>query len=405
MKTHKSLLLAAGLVLAAAVGLTTANYYNRRGGARSLEGPPSSEVTLPIANASSPSDITSGSASAQSQPMVVVGQLEAGSCDDLQVDGGRLYAACGSDLIVYDISNAQQPAELGRFVGPHEIGAFTEVDSRYAYVVDAASRLHVIDVADPSNLSELSDTELPLGAVRDTDLSGNLLYVAEAAGTVGRPSGLRVIDVEDPSAPVQLDLRALSDVDGNAVSAVGGKIYLATRSSAGTGGLYIYDSAMPTALHLIASSTPGGEVTHVAVESERAYITVRDRHRNVTEMRVVDVQDSFEPVPVGSFTFPGTSTAMANVGYIVRDPLASPVGIVNAGSYVLTLESRFGVNAGESEASFSYFLRKISRVDPSHPQEVGRVQLPLLRPGSMAVSGNVAYVAGGGAGIFVVQTN
>jgi hypothetical protein len=72
-----------------------------------------------------------------------------------------------------------------------------EVLGDYAYVADSYAGLRVIDVSDPTLPVEIGGLDTP-GYALDVAVVGDLAYVAD------RHSGLRVIDVSDPTLPVEL---------------------------------------------------------------------------------------------------------------------------------------------------------------------------------------------------------
>ena len=71
------------------------------------------------------------------------------------------------------------------------------VSGRYAYIADANDGLRVIDVANPAAPVEVGIYDTPEYA-EDVAVAGQTAYVAD------RGSGLRVIDVTNPAAPVEV---------------------------------------------------------------------------------------------------------------------------------------------------------------------------------------------------------
>ena len=70
------------------------------------------------------------------------------------------------------------------------------VNGNYAYVADLDSGLRVIDVSDPTHPVETSHCDMP-GLAVGVHVVGNYAYVADFA------AGLRVMDVSDHAHPVE----------------------------------------------------------------------------------------------------------------------------------------------------------------------------------------------------------
>jgi hypothetical protein len=95
----------------------------------------------------------------------------------------------------------------------------------------------VIDVSNPTAPVELGSVRPSSSYVEGVDVVGGLAYVADAS------SGLRVIDVSDPAAPVELGALAMPS-SARDVEVVGGLAYVAAAGS----GLRVIDVSDPAAL-------------------------------------------------------------------------------------------------------------------------------------------------------------
>lgn len=155
-------------------------------------------------------------------------------------------------------------------------GVYVSVD--YAYVVDNYSGLHVIDITDPANPSEVSSCDTP-GEPRGVYVSGGYAYVAD-----GHP-GLQVIDI---SSPTSAYIRGSCDTPGFAwrVHVSGNYAYVADSDS----GLQVVDVSNPDNPVIIAScDTPGGALD-VRVSGDYAYVADRDISQN-SNLLVIDVSN------------------------------------------------------------------------------------------------------------------
>ena len=83
-----------------------------------------------------------------------------------------------------------------------------EVVGGLAYVADGGSGLRIIDVSNPQAPVELGAIETSENA-RDVEVVGHLAYVADVGrrpsppNPIGVPGSLRIIDVSKPAAPVE----------------------------------------------------------------------------------------------------------------------------------------------------------------------------------------------------------
>jgi hypothetical protein len=141
-------------------------------------------------------------------------------------------------------------AQNVEFVG--HIGGTTNavfVEGNYAYIGEGP-RLTILDISNPAALTVVGKT-MPLpGVVQDVYVFEGSAYV-----TTGR-GGLRVVDVSNPTSPVEI---GFCDTLGYTLDAVvsGSYVYVGTESS----GLHVIDITNPTAY--------GGWFLHDVGECER----------------------------------------------------------------------------------------------------------------------------------------
>ena len=117
-------------------------------------------------------------------------------------------------LFVLDIQNPSQPTELGRYVFPVSNAdvSIARPTSDDALVVLAdhswgggeCGILHILDTSNPAEISEISSFALPessgncITIATDVAIRGNLVY------STWLRSGVRAIDISDPTNPVQV---------------------------------------------------------------------------------------------------------------------------------------------------------------------------------------------------------
>jgi len=252
----------------------------------------------------------------------------------LAVSGGYAYVTYGewdsreSGLRVIDVSEPSSPVEVGSIGTPGyawgvEVWATTPTSRRgggasgdrrehtvgpgrsrfhrhagerlrrrgvggYAYVADFQSGLRVIDVSTPSAPVEVGFLDTA-GYASDVAVSGGYAYVAD------KYMGLRVIDVNTPSAPVEVGF-VETPGDCNSVAVLVGHAYVAD----GSGGLRVIDISTPSAPVEVGFVDTGA--TGVAVAAGYAYVAGGG-------LSVVDVSTPSAPVTVGGLTM-GTYATM-----------------------------------------------------------------------------------------------
>ncbi|HKU14201.1 MAG TPA: hypothetical protein VJQ52_07375 [Steroidobacteraceae bacterium] len=168
--------------------------------------------------------------------------LQARAFNDMHVEGNLAYlAAWGYGLVIADVSNPQAPVEVSReeFPSAHTVS----VEKNRAYVAKNTDgpMFGIIDISDPADPSLLSARPLPYSPAQ-VDARDDLLYITGYPNVPGDFVGLRILDVSDPSAPVEI-----AHYNDNCASAFGVAfapgselIYLACSN-----GLHIVDASSP----------------------------------------------------------------------------------------------------------------------------------------------------------------
>lgn len=138
--------------------------------------------------------------------------------------------------------------------------------------------IETVNISDPANpqLGNTITTPGCAGYGGQTVRSGAHLYLADCEW------GMRVIDVSDPSAPLETghyDETMLSPIG---LTIKGGRAYIPK----GSGGLSILDIVSPTNLELVGSYTGPGYISKVAVADGHAYVA-DERYG----LRILDISD------------------------------------------------------------------------------------------------------------------
>ena len=197
-------------------------------------------------------------------------------------------------------------------------------------------------------------------ATRDVALSGT--FASVAAGGVG----LRLVDVSDPAAPVEV---GSSPVAGTAsgLAASGHLVFVADNGTGG--GLRIIDASDPAApVEVGFAPTPDGQSLDVALTGHLAVVAAR-----YAGLRIIDVSDPAAPVEIGSLPLFFDTDCVATSGHWVW---------VHATSW----------------NQHHVWLVDIS--DPAAPVDRGTLELPAV---DLAAEGDTAFVATGDGGLAVVS--
>lgn len=347
------------------------------------------------------------------------------------VGGSQLYVAdAGSGIRVMDISNATAPQDLGGLPFPQGHAQRLAVGGSHVYVADRKAGIHVVDAATPSQPVQVGSYS-PLGFAAGVAVAGNYAYVGGHAS-----DGMRVIDLSNPSHPHEVGafpFDPTAPLVGTVVTAANGFAQVSTdhtnyivdvsdpahpkgsehgypfgttRNQVVQGGLMI--QANEWGLHLVDISDPlspcelnfmnfragdslgggandyGGpgsqSATGVAVSGSLAYVASAG-------LWIVDISDPRNPAKAGEYDDPGVGQPPQPVAF--ND-------VTTAGKFVYAIGQ---YNAGT-------VIRVVDISDPRHPAARGSLVVPPEPLGwgpSMAIAGNILYVADGGAGLLAVD--
>jgi len=324
----------------------------------------------------------------------------------MAVQGKYVYAGVGPRLVVWDVTDPGQPVEAGQTDSLPGSVEWVAVSGNYAYLVDRRG-LQVVDVSDPAH-------PIPAGrfdiAAQTVVLQGNYAYL-------GGMDGLHVIDVSDPFAPREVGAYTTGAyVPGVAVA--GNRAFAQSE-----GGLNILDITDPTHPVLvfqyerppygIYSVMVAGDIAYVGTEFGLAIVDVSDpaaprelsfslqsvwisdidlvgSHAYVIGSGVLyllDLADLTHPREVGRYQTPGWAGSLV---------VAMPNAISGRLYAFLTEGARQDTGGG---------LWTLDVTDPTDPVPVDYAQRGLTTALDVAVAGDYAYVAGGEAGLAVVDVS
>jgi hypothetical protein len=103
------------------------------------------------------------------------------------------------------VSSAATPAECPQLIGRLPYGPANAVATAGDLVLySSGPMLMIADAADPANPVPLGELELPDMTIHAITVAGDHAYVANSS------AGIRVVDIGDPSAPVEVGSRMLT---------------------------------------------------------------------------------------------------------------------------------------------------------------------------------------------------
>jgi hypothetical protein len=303
---------------------------------------------------------------------------------DVAIVGPYAYLLVGSGrpyLVIVDISDRSRPVAVGPLDTKAWLGERLAATGSTLYLAsagppDVLGYLQIVDASNPAYPAAAGRHEgvsLPIGDIVFRDKQAFL-----AAG-----DKLLAFDVSTPSAPAvwgSYDPRGLPGmVQGATVS--GDYVYIA----AGQHGLLIVDAFDPANPRVVGGLDTAGHAWNVALWDGCAYVA-----DEFSGLRVIDVHDPAHPVEVGHDDVAGRSKFFADV--VIGTDRSS-------GRVYAYVADALPENTG---------LRIVDVSDPAAPKQMGHLRLAEgeqgdVRAYGLAVDGDHAYIAVGGAGLRVVD--
>ena len=280
-------------------------------------------------------------------------------------DGDRIYLADGG-LTTVVAGDWTSPSPLG---GHAPVGSDAAALRREGLIYLASGQiaaenrgLTILDATDPTNPQPLGFAATP-GYPRDIALVGDYAYLAESV------SGLQVVDVSVPTAPlVAGELPPAGGADH--IEAGDGHVYL-LGTILGITGLHVVDVSVPSAPVRVAS-LPVAAPRGMALLGQHVYLATQ-----WNGLLVVDVSTPGSPVQVDSW----------NAG----EPSDMGADVVVTGTHAY-----LGIRNGRSA------IERFDTSDPAHPQWIDTIELR-SQPLSLALQGRYVYAGTSSGGVELVD--
>jgi hypothetical protein len=276
------------------------------------------------------------------------------------------------------------------------------VANNYAYVTASTDNgLTIIDITDPTTPREVGQINDSEGGGTATTLDGayGLYVVGDYAYVAANDDdGLSIIDVSDPSNPIEISQINSSGGEASVMNfardvyVTGGYAYVTSSSDDSVTIIDVNDPTNPVEVGYIQDNSQGGDATRldntrdIFVEGKYAYVTAWSEN----SFSIFDVSDPTNIVEVG-YVYDGFGAS----------ELSGPSGLYIQGGYAY-------VGATQDDA-----LSIINISDPTNPEEVGSVKDDsvggnahmLQYPNRVVVAGGYAYVTSLDHGISVIDVS
>jgi hypothetical protein len=207
-----------------------------------------------------------------------------GDARGFAIVGDTVYLAVAADgLEVVDITDGASPVSLGAIDFPPGELAFTvSVAGDYAYVGKRGAGFSIVDISDPAMMVEVVNNGDD--GAEDLLVVGDTLWIVEG-------NGIRSYDVSNPEFPDTLSDIVVLPGSSNALAIEGDIAYVAASGS----GLVIVDISDPSAPVELATFPTSANATHVAVEGTLAYVSHADG------LTIVNIGDPAMPAEAGVY--------------------------------------------------------------------------------------------------------
>jgi len=332
----------------------------------------------------------------------LIGLERFGQASEVYTRGHYAYLCAGGALVILDVSTPSAPKRIEQINIVEDDWMYDiDVAGDYAYIGTGSSGLRVVDISDPTRPYEVGANQ-NLDYIRSLHVVGQYAYVTHR-GDPGHVVG--VVDISDPTNPLEIATYQRKGWYLDDIYVAKEYAYVADHNS----GLFIIDVSEPTNPYEVGfyGSFRGNGVY---VTGNYAYVAA-----GYDGLRVVDISDPTNPHEVGTYEVEvgdfhivaGYAYALnSNYGLDVVD-ISDPRTPHKVGGY--PTPGAYGAYAVHVAGNYAYvsalglFVVDIS--NPGQPSLVGAytydLQLHYIQ--DVDVVGNYAYVAAGGDGLRVVD--
>lgn len=325
-----------------------------------------------------------------------------GLANGIAILAGRAYVADRTaGLVVLDLASPTRPSQLSSInfsgAGAVAVAVRTTVQGTFAYLCSTSGYLQIVDVTAPASPQLRGSLYSNSGNLPSLALYGNYALMPFFGG-------LHTVDVTNPDAPA--DLGAVPNVPASSVAVINNLVY----ATGAWLSIISYSGATPTVLSQTTSLASYGYGP--VVIGSRAYLP-----GGTNGLQLVDVSNSASPVltsafkdssACGNWMFTAlagnTLCAVVNTDFEVLDvsnanqpvitgQLSGIAANANYGSPIVAKNGLAFIH-GDGVNSNHDSTRIIDVSTPASPQLKATVLASVIQNYSMALDGNVLYVAG-----------
>ena len=341
-----------------------------------------------------------------STPTLVTIYQAAGDASLVDVENGVMVIANSNLLLEFvDVSDPTNPIQIETRLGQIRYLDLVIRDG-YAYLTSYAfSRCLIYDIQDPQNIQFVSSIP-DVGLGSSLSLLGDRLYLADY--------DLKIIDVADPTNATLISEFEILNINFDVVAAFTGNDNRSYLFTAGSSNIYIFDCTDPHQLTILYQKTDAPTPDRALVIGTTAYLAA-DGSQSI---QVMDFSDPTNPFLLAEhhargyphnfdFDDQGRMYIAANTGGLqIIDPNQHATS-AELSYYYLDSLTRHIVDIAKSGhiillASELDGLVLIDGVDRRHPERLSSIPFS-QRAVSVSAKGNLAYVAANFDGIRVID--
>ncbi|MCB9168881.1 MAG: beta-propeller fold lactonase family protein [Flavobacteriales bacterium] len=310
------------------------------------------------------------------------------------VSGNHAYVvnAYSNTMMVFDISNPAAPS-LSATIATGTIPASVAVSGNYAYVVNFnGNNMMVFDISDPAAPS-LNATIATGSYPASVSVSGNYAYVVNDGSKT-----MMVFDISNPASPSLSATITTGSGHPAAVAVSGDYAYVLTNIS---DNMMVFNISDPAAPSLNATIATGSNPTSVSVSGNYAYVV----NAFSNTMMVFDISNPASPslsATIATGSNPKSVVVSGNYAYVVNNDSHNMTVFELFCTTMLTMDPLTGMFSSQAigNSSWQNLIAEsllgsgnLPSADLACMSNVATIATGAgTGPGSVAVSGNYAYV-------------